>query len=174
MVSRLTVLGYRRQGDWQCRVGFGEEALIRDHRRNATVQALGDVTVLALAKVDFDGILKSSYVDYVYAEDFDELDAAALAGYVFLDARIPPEYEEAHIENAVNIPLEGLRQKYGELDRSRAYVTYCTNDSRGMAAAFLLRSHGFNARNLRGGLSAWAGTVVTGANSGIHLPKLAS
>lgn len=85
--------------------GFGEEALIRDHRRNATVQALEDVTVLALDKVDFDRILKSSYLDYVYAEDFDELDPSALAGYVFLDARIPPEYEEAHIESALNIPL---------------------------------------------------------------------
>lgn len=147
--------------------GFGEEALIRDKPRNATVRALEETTVLALAKADFDRILMASYVDYAYAEEVITED---IGQYVFIDARIRPEYEEEHIAGAVNIPIEVLRQKYMDLDPSLNYLTYCTNDSRGTAAAFLLRSHGFKARSIRGGLSAWEGPVATGPE-GVYLPK---
>lgn len=157
--EQVAVLG---EGD-----SFGEEAIIRDQRRNATVRAEEETIVLVLDKKDFDSILKASFLDFAFPEDIplDNTD-----NYFFLDARIPPEYEEEHIAGAVNIPLEELRQKYKELDPSKEYVTYCTNDSRGMAAAFLLKNHGFNAKNLRGGLSGWTGEVETGSD-GIHLPK---
>ncbi len=146
--------------------GFGEEALIRDKPRNATVRALVPTVVLALAKEDFNRILMASYIDYAYAE---EIPVEEMNRYVFIDARIRPEYEEEHIAGAVNIPLEVLRQKYVELDTTLDYLTYCTNDSRGTAAAFLLRSHGFRARSIRGGLSAWEGPVSTGIG-GVYLP----
>ncbi len=161
-VRQVAVLGYGES--------FGEEALIRDQRRNATVQAMEETTVLALNKTDFDHILKESFLDFIFPEDIDDIPEDKKDQYVLLDARIPPEYEEEHIAGAVNIPLEILRQKYPELDPSKEYYTYCTNDSRGMAAAFLLRSHGFKARNLRGGLSGWTGAVATGSD-GIHLPN---
>jgi len=147
--------------------GFGEEALIRDKPRNATVRALAPTTVFALAKEDFNRILMASYVDYAYAE---EIPVEEMNRYAFIDARIRPEYEEEHIAGAVNIPLEVLRQKYAELDPTLEYLTYCTNDSRGTAAAFLLRSHGFRARSIRGGLSAWEGPVSTGTG-GVYLPR---
>jgi CRP-like cAMP-binding protein len=159
---------------WQVAVlrdgeSFGEEALIRDYRRNATAQALTGTTVLALARADFDRILKSSFLEYAFSEEILENLKKNKESYVFLDARIPPEYEEEHIAGAVNIPLEVLRQKYRELDPKKEYLAYCTNESRGMAAAFLLRSQGFNAKNIRGGLSGWTGPVSTGSD-GIHLP----
>jgi len=146
---------------------FGEEALIRDKPRNATVRTLEPTTVLALTKADFDRLLMASYVDYAYAED---IPAEEMNRYVFIDARIQPEYEEEHIAGAVNIPLEVLRQKYTELEPTLEYLTYCTNDSRGTAAAFLLRSHGFKAKSIRGGLSAWEGPVTSGPE-GVYLPK---
>jgi CRP-like cAMP-binding protein len=160
---------------WQVAVlregeSFGEEALIRDYRRNATVQALTDTTVLALSKADFDRILKTSFLEYAFSEEIVEKLEENKGKYFFLDARIPPEYEEEHIAGAVNIPLEILRQKYQELDPGREYLAYCTNESRGMAAAFLLRSQGFNAKNIRGGMSGWTGPVSVGSN-GIHLPN---
>ena len=162
------------QEPWQVAVlrdgeSFGEEALIRDYRRNATAQALTETTVLALAKTDFDRILKSSFLEYVFSENIVENLEKNKGKYFFLDARIPPEYEEEHIAGAVNIPLEILRQKYQELDPKKEYLAYCTNESRGMAAAFLLRSQGFNAKNIRGGMSGWTGPVSVG-NDGIHLP----
>lgn len=146
--------------------GFGEEAIIRDQGRNATVRAVEDTTVLAIDKKDFDIILRASFLDFTFPEDISEEERGI---YVFIDARITKEYEEEHIEGAINIPLESLRLKYQELDPAQEYLTYCTNDSRGMTAAFLLRMNGFKAMNLRGGLSGWTGPVTT-LSDGIHLP----
>src|SRR3990172_368298 len=136
--SQVAVLG---EGE-----SFGEEALIREQKRNATVRALEETSVLALDKKDFDRVLRTTFLEFVFTEDIEGLQADKTGQYVFLDARIPAEYEEEHIAGAVNIPMEVLRQKYPELDRSKVYFAYCTNESRGMAAAFLLRSQGFDAK----------------------------
>lgn len=148
---------------------FGEEALIRDLPRNATVRALEKTAVLALRKEDFNRIMAAAFVKNIFPEDI--VDHPEINGrYVILDARIPPEFEEEHIEGAINIPIEWLRDQYAELDPGKEYFTYCTNDSRGMVASFLLNMNGFRARTIRGGLSAWTGSVAFGSD-GIHLPK---
>jgi len=147
--------------------GFGEEAILRERKRGATVQALEPTTVLALSEADFRQILGARFIDYVYSED---LLAEAPSRYVFIDARIPPEYEDEHIEGAINIPLEILRREYAALDPEQDYVTYCTNDSRGTTAAFLLSAQGLRAKALRGGIGAWDGPLATGASAGLHLP----
>ncbi|MDH5655790.1 MAG: cyclic nucleotide-binding domain-containing protein [Spirochaetia bacterium] len=146
--------------------GFGEEAIIRDHKRNATITALTDTVLLALDKNDFNALLKKSFLDFTFPEEISEEE---MAKYVFIDARIPPEFEEEHIAGALNIPLEILRSKFHELDPNTEYLTYCTNDSRGMAAAFLMASQGFKARNLRSGLSGWEGPLLNN-REGIHYP----
>jgi CRP-like cAMP-binding protein len=151
--------------------GFGEEALIRDDPRNATCRAMEETTVYALDKFDFAQILKASFLENIFSEDIP-LDTYR-DRFVVIDARVPSEYEEEHIEGALNIPVEVLRLKYKELDPSREYITYCTNDARGMVAAFLLKNHGFKAKCLRGGVSSWTGPVVTG-HSGVHLPGKAA
>ncbi len=140
--------------------GFGEEALIRDDPRNATCRALEETTVYALDKIDFDQILKSAFLDNMFTEDISVQHYRDK--YVIIDARVPIEYEQEHIEGALSIPVEALRQKYADLDTTKAYITYCTNDSRGMVAAFLLNNRGFNAKCLRGGLGSWEGPVATG------------
>jgi CRP-like cAMP-binding protein len=134
--------------------GFGEEALIREEPRNATVQAIDETSVLTIYKQTFVEIMQKTFIENAFPED---LDAAERERVVFVDARITPEYNEEHIAGAVNIPIEILRDKYPELDRHRDYYTYCTNDSRGMTAAFLMKSMGFHVKALRGGLSAWDG-----------------
>ncbi len=144
--------------------GFGEEALIRDDPRNATCRAIEETTVYAIDKVDFDKCLKSEFLDNIFAEDISV--QTYREKYVVIDARVPPEYEQEHIEGALSIPVEILRDKYRELDPKKAYITYCTNDSRGMVAAFLLKNHGFNAKCLRGGISSWEGPIETGPSKG--------
>ncbi len=157
--KQVAVLG---EGD-----AFGEEALIRDDPRNATCRAIEQTTVYALDKEDFSQILKSSFLENIFSEDIDM--GTYLEKYVIIDARIPPEYEEEHIKGALNIPIEVLRNKFTELDPSKQYITYCTNDSRGMVAAFLLKNHGFKAKCLRGGVSGWTGPVVS-EHDGVHMP----
>ncbi|MBL7032064.1 MAG: cyclic nucleotide-binding domain-containing protein [Nitrospira sp.] len=145
---------------------FGEESLIREEPRNATVRAIEETTVLRLEKKDFEEILQSAYLAWDFPEEVEE----KRDDYFLIDARIPPEYEEEHIKGAVNIPIEILRQKYSALDPSITYRTYCLNDSRGMTAAFLMKSQGFKVQAIKGGLSGWDGQVVQGGN-GIHTPK---
>ncbi|GBE37871.1 MAG TPA: hypothetical protein ENH45_00790 [Nitrospirae bacterium] len=120
-----------------------------------------------LDKADFDKILGASFIEWVFPEDISKNN---MEQYVFIDARIPAEYEQEHIRDAINIPIEVLRQKYAELDPSQEYYTYCISDSRGAAAAFLMKSQGFKVRGIRGGLSAWDGPVQHGGN-GIHYPS---
>jgi CRP-like cAMP-binding protein/rhodanese-related sulfurtransferase len=146
--------------------GFGEEALIRDEPRNATVRAVEETTVLSLDKNTFMGILHKTFIENAFPEDvIDELDENT----IIIDARIPPEYREEHIKGAVNIPIEILRDQFSQLDKSKKYYTYCTNDSRGMTAAFLMKSMGFKADALRGGLSGWEGETVR-EGEGVHTP----
>ncbi len=143
---------------------FGEEALLRDDPRNATCRAIEETVVYALDKVDFAEVMKASFLDSIFVEDISTENY--LEKFVLIDARIAKDFEEEHIRGAINIPPEVIRTKYHELDRSKHYITYCTNDSRGMVAAFLLKNHGFNAKCLRGGVSSWTGPLASGPAGG--------
>jgi CRP-like cAMP-binding protein len=147
--------------------GFGEEALISGKRRSATCRAIEDTVVLTLPKADFDKIVKDSFLEIVYPEDITSED---LKKIIFIDTRLEPQYEEEHIAGAINIPLEFLRKRYTELDPKKKYYTYCGMEAWGMPAAFIMKSLGFDAHGIRGGLSAWEGPVE-GDKDGIHLPQ---
>ncbi len=142
--------------------GFGEGALIQDDPRAATCRAVGHTVVYALDKADFNNIMKLSFLENIFVEDINT--KAYRDDYVIIDTRVPQEFEQEHIEGAINIPLEILRKKYGHLDPARAYVTYCTNDRRGLIAAYLLKNFGFNAACLRGGISSWTGPTAAGSD----------
>ncbi len=148
--KQVAVLG---EGD-----GFGEEALIRDEPRNATCRALEETNVYALDKIDFSQILQTSFLQSIISEDI--FPDTYLEKYVIVDVRPAEEFEAEHIAGAVNIPLDVLRRKCGELDKAKKYITYCTNDARGMVAAFLLKNRGFDAKCLKGGVTTWTGPVV--------------
>jgi len=139
---------------------------MRDNKRNATIQAIEDSELLCLDKEDFNGILKQAFLAITFPEDISEEERRK---FIFIDARVPQEYEEEHIEGALNIPLEILRKKFSELDPDEHYITYCTNESRGMAAAFILQSQGFHAQGLRSGLSGWEGPIVS-RTKGVYTP----
>jgi rhodanese-related sulfurtransferase len=68
-----------------------------------------------------------------------------------LDTRTPEEYEKGHIDAAVNISIESLRQRLSELPRDREIWTYCLVGKRSYFAAKLLANAGFKVRNLSGG-----------------------
>ncbi len=138
--------------------GFGEEALIRDDPRTETYRAVEETVVYLLDKDDFNDIMKSSFVKNIFVEDIDFNDRGK---YVIIDTRVPQEYEQEHIEGAVSIPVEIMRRKHAHLDPTKTYVTYCTNDSRGLIAAFMLKNYGYNAVCLRGGIGSWTGPIVT-------------
>ncbi len=128
--------------------GFGEEALISDNPRNATVTMVSDGTVMRLSKQDFRELMQEPLQRKI---DFNEAQEQIAQGARWLDVRLPPEYEAAHIKGAINLPLVFLRMKAGTLDDVE-YIVYCDTGSRSSAAAYLLGERGFNVRILRGGL----------------------
>lgn len=86
-------------------------------------------------------------------------------GAVVVDVRSREEFEAAHVEGAVNIPLEALDQRAAELPKNALIVTVCgKGGGRSDRAAALLRSIGFaSARSLCGGTQGWLEHVEEGA-----------
>ena len=77
-----------------------------------------------------------------------------------LDVREPFEYELCHIPGSKLIPLEELERRAAELDPSEEVVVYCHVGVKSARAVELLSSRGFRrARNLMGGIRAWADSV---------------
>ncbi|OQB15963.1 MAG: Coenzyme A disulfide reductase [Firmicutes bacterium ADurb.Bin193] len=70
---------------------------------------------------------------------------------VFLDVRTAMEYENGHIPNFINIPLDDIRQRLGEFDRSNTYYITCQVGLRGYLACRILSQKGFQCYNLSGG-----------------------
>jgi rhodanese-related sulfurtransferase len=69
-----------------------------------------------------------------------------------LDVREPGEFRMGHVEGAVNIPLNALRDRMDQLPRDREILAYCAVGQRSYYASRALRLHGFNARNISGGM----------------------
>jgi rhodanese-related sulfurtransferase len=83
-----------------------------------------------------------------------ELDALIASGekYQLIDARVPAQYEQGHVDAAVSIPHDRLRAAAAELDREAATVTYCNKGTTGNAAQNILLGKGFRrVYNLSGG-----------------------
>jgi rhodanese-related sulfurtransferase len=74
---------------------------------------------------------------------------------VLLDVRTAEEFQAGHIPAAVNIPVDELRERLGELPRGGRVVVYCQVGQRGYLATRLLRASGFDAVNLSGGYKAY-------------------
>ena len=86
--------------------------------------------------------------DPVYAEDIPE-------GAIILDVRETAEVAAGKIPNSVNIPIGQLRNRLGELDKTRLIVASCQVGLRGYLAERILKQNGFNAANLSGGYLTW-------------------
>ncbi|CAA9889523.1 Rhodanese domain-containing protein [Candidatus Methylobacter favarea] len=74
-----------------------------------------------------------------------------------LDVREPNEFQYAHIDNSVLIPLNQLPKRLNELDAQQETVVICHHGMRSQQAAAYLEHSGFNAiANLTGGIDAWS------------------
>ena len=77
-----------------------------------------------------------------------------------LDVREPYEYELCHLPGSKLIPMGDLERRVGELSPADEIVVYCHVGVRSARAVKLLSAHAFDrARNLMGGIRAWADSV---------------
>ena len=131
---------------------FGEEALVAEAKRNATVTMKTDGALLRLDRKDFNELLREPLLHRISMEDALQRIAG---GGQWIDVRYPSEYQYEKLPGAINIPLSEIRNAFGVLDKDREYVLYCQSERRSAAAAFLLAQHGYRAFLLDGGL--WGG-----------------
>jgi len=130
---------------------FGEEALISDAKRNATVTMTTDGAVMRLGKDDFRNLLNEPMLDWVSLSEGEEI---VKNGGLWLDVRLPSEFENNHKEGAINIPLYFIRLKINALDQSKKYVLCCDTGRRSSAGAYILSERGYQSYVLKGGVNA--------------------
>ena len=73
----------------------------------------------------------------------------------FLDVRTPAEFAAGHLPDSVNIPVDDLRSRLGEVPRDRQIAVYCQVGQRGYLATRILRQAGFQAANVGGGYKTY-------------------
>ena len=72
-----------------------------------------------------------------------------------LDVREVEEFQEGHIEGAVNAPLSTLDKGYEQLDASKRYYVICQGGMRSERACKFLETKGFDVVNVEGGMNQW-------------------
>lgn len=150
------VVAYLREGDV-----FGEDALLANATRNATVRMLQGGRLMKLSREAFNAVLKPPMVSWVLPAQ-----AASLAqeGVRLVDVRMPEEFALRAIHGAVNVPLYRLREDMPALLPAEGRVlVYCNTGERSAAAAFILNSMGYDVSALHGGLGAMLKLQATAA-----------
>jgi NADPH-dependent 2,4-dienoyl-CoA reductase/sulfur reductase-like enzyme/rhodanese-related sulfurtransferase len=82
-------------------------------------------------------------------EDLEKSDA------LILDVRDPIEYKRDHVEGALNLPLDEIRDRMEELPHDRQILTYCYVGQRSYYAARALTQYGFRVKNISGGFKTY-------------------
>ncbi len=128
---------------------FGEDALVNETVRNATITMTEKGVLMRLEKSDFMLLLNEPAVDEVTREDVRSM----LEEPVFVDVRTEEEYSAGHLAFSANLPLSLLSIKKRLLSPEKPYIFYCDTGTRSCAAAYLLGKQGYNVLALSGGIS---------------------
>ncbi len=131
--------------------GFGEEALVTDLPRNASVSMCSNGMLMRVKKEDFVELIS---LPLLVKLGFEQASDLARKGAIWLDVSTPAEYATEHLRNAVNLPLNMLRKDAENLDGEEEYLVYGAESGEGMVGAFLLCERGFDAKVLQGGITA--------------------
>ena len=131
---------------------FGEEALISECPRNATVIMLSDGDLMRLPKQDFIELIRDPILR---SYRLDEIEEIHKTGAQWIDVRFPEELLEYNSIDKLDIPLHVIRKQIEELDKSKKYIVFCDDGNKSAVASFLLSLKGIDAAFLEGGLINW-------------------
>jgi CoA-disulfide reductase len=81
----------------------------------------------------------------------EQLQAYDQGNTLLLDVRTVDEFNNGHLEGAVNIPVDSLRERIDELDKSKEILEYCQIGLRGYVASRILTQNGYKVKNIDGG-----------------------
>ena len=131
------ILAALRPGDY-----FGEEALVGDTTRNATVKMLTLGKLMCLEKSDFVTLLQEPVRRFITYEELAK-SLATQNTYQIIDVRLPLERRFQSVPQSRNIPLSQLRKNLPSLDQSQTYVVTDDAGRRADVAAQLLNQAGY-------------------------------
>lgn len=85
----------------------------------------------------------------------------AAEDFLLLDCREQDEHDLVRIEGAQLLPMSEISQRVGELapHKDRPIVVFCHHGGRSLRVASWLRSQGYQAQNMEGGIDAWAAEI---------------
>ncbi len=132
------ILAALRPGDY-----FGEEALVGDTTRNATVMMLTQGKLMCLEKSDFLTLLQEPVRRFISYNDLVKNQESENNRYQLIDVRLPLERRFQSVPNSRNIPLSQLRKNLASLDQSQIYVVTDDAGRRADVAAQLLNQAGY-------------------------------
>ena len=98
--------------------------------------------------------IKNGIVKQFYYEDIPSL--RERKDVILLDTRTPFEYMRGHAEDFINIPLDDLRERLGELDKTKKIYVMCQSGLRSYLATRILTQNGFDAYNFVGGFRLYS------------------
>lgn len=93
--------------------------------------------------------LKNKLVDQFHIEDIESLKKDK--NNLFIDVRNEDEYQSGHIDGAINIPLDELRNHLNEINKNKTLCINCQSALRSYIACRILSQHGFKCKHLSGG-----------------------
>lgn len=131
------LLAALRPGDY-----FGEEALVGDTTRNATIKMLTAGKLMCLEKTDFLTLLQEPVRRFIAYDDLVKHQESENR-YQLIDVRLPLERRFQSVPNSRNIPLSQLRKNLPSLDQSQIYVVTDDAGRRADVAAQLLNQAGY-------------------------------
>ncbi len=98
--------------------------------------------------------IKNGIVKQFYYEDIPSL--RERDDLILLDTRTPFEYMRGHADGFIHIPLDDLRERLGELDKSKKIYVICQSGLRSYLATRILMQNGFDAYNFAGGFRLYS------------------
>lgn len=93
--------------------------------------------------------LKNKLVEQFHIEDIESLKKDK--NNLFIDVRSEDEYQSGHIDGAINIPLDELRNHLNEIDKNKMLCINCKSALRSYIACRILSQYGFKCKHLSGG-----------------------
>ena len=129
--------------------GFGEEALIGNIPRNASVVSDTQGKLLRISKQDFLSLIRDPAIKML---SYPEAMNCVKQGAVLMDVRFPEECNASSLPGSLNYPLDTLRIQMKNIDPLRKYIVCCDDGTRSAIAAFLLLEHGFDVNCIKTGI----------------------
>lgn len=125
---------------------FGQDALVSDDLRNATVSALSACALMRLAAPEFEELLMKPVIEYISTKDLKEMRTLGTSKIVIVDLRVLNGPDQSKHPGSINIPLLLLRKNLNQLSTDHVYVTVGVDKPKtAELGAYLMNESGFTA-----------------------------